>query len=96
MIQENPRAGDDYSSNTINSLYVMDKCNVRHSQNPAIVSSSKDIPRAVKGHLIDQGVSVYYSNLQCSSPYPQIPSFRSSSIPCQPSVKHATALCIMT
>jgi hypothetical protein len=45
-----------------------------HSQNPAIVSSSKDIPRAVIGYLIDRGVYVYYSNLQCSSPYPQMPA----------------------
>ena len=67
-----------------------------HSQNPAIVSCSKDVTRAVNGYLIDQVVSVYYSNLQCSSPYPQMPAFRSSSVPCQPIVKLDAACWIIT
>jgi hypothetical protein len=50
-----------------------------------MLSSSKDIPRAVHGYLIDQGVSVYL-NLQRSSPYPQMPAFVSSFEPRPPIV----------
>ena len=56
-----------------------------HSQKPAMLSSTKDILRAVHGYLIDQGVSVYF-NLPCSLPYPQMPAFVSSFEPCHPIV----------